>query len=78
MVEIVPDYSTATKSLAAQAELVARDLAEVRRAVAKLQTSTAALEVLKSASLEPKELGRQRLIAATAEMYGIRPDQVDG
>lgn len=36
----------------------------------------ARLAALRSASIEPEELGRERLIAATAEVFGIRPDQV--
>jgi len=43
---------------------------------AKLAQNIAGLAMLEKASIEDKELGRQRLLAATAELYGETPEQV--
>jgi hypothetical protein len=43
---------------------------------AKQADAIARVEELRSASLESEELGRQRLIAATAEMYRMDPKDV--
>jgi len=43
---------------------------------AKLAQNIAGLAMLEKASLEDKELGRQRLLAATAELYGETVEDV--
>lgn len=43
---------------------------------AKLAQNIAGLAMIEKASIEDKELGRQRLLAATAEMYGETVEEV--